>query len=63
LVKRSAVRLHQFAHTPKRESVLRSPNSALHDFDLTQRRKGRKEQISLAFLASLRENRELLNLV
>jgi hypothetical protein len=34
---------------------------ALHDFDLTQRRKGRKEQISLAFLASLRENRELLN--
>jgi hypothetical protein len=35
----------------------------LHDFDLTLRRKDRKDRTSLAFLASLRENRELLRLV
>jgi hypothetical protein len=36
--------------------------SVLHDFDHTQRRKGRKGRFSFAFLASLRANRELLNL-
>jgi hypothetical protein len=37
-------------------------NSVVHDFDLTQRRKDRKERIFLPVLASLRENRELLKL-
>ena len=45
---------------PEQETAKR--DSVLHDFDRTQRRKGRKGRISFAFLASLRANRELLNL-